>query len=226
MQNSKNDTPAIETDQTRARGRPRAFDRETALSQAMRVFWLKGYEATSISDLKDAMGIGSPSLYAAFGSKEALFAEAIRHYVDTFGRQAWIRFRTAGTVREAVEAYLFTSAAALTGSLCDAPRGCMVTLSSVGDEGHAELGALVRAERAAFLQNIKGRLADAISKGEVSASTDIHALARYVQAVQSGMSILARDGASREELEAVARAAMLGWDACIGTDLESVNGAS
>jgi len=221
MQNSKNDALTAEMDQTRPRGRPRAFDRETALSQAMRVFWLKGFEATSISDLKDAMGIGSPSLYAAFGSKEALFAEAVRYYVDTFGQQAWMQFRSAETVREAVEAYLLTSAAALTGSLCDIPRGCMVTLSSVAEEGYVELGELIRTERAAFFQSVKDRLSDAVTKGEISASTDIHALARYVQAVQSGMSILARDGASRQELEAVARTSMLGWDAFIGTDQKS-----
>src|SRR5438034_418152 len=70
--------------QVRGRGRPRAFDREAALAQATRLFWCKGYEATSIADLTEAMGIGSPSLYAAFGSKEALYAEALRHYVQTY----------------------------------------------------------------------------------------------------------------------------------------------
>ena len=68
----------------RGRGRPRAFDREAALAQATRLFWLKGYEATSIADLTEAMGIGSPSLYAAFGSKEALYAEALRHYAEKY----------------------------------------------------------------------------------------------------------------------------------------------
>jgi AcrR family transcriptional regulator len=178
----------------------------------MRAFWSKGFEATSISDLKEAMGINSPSLYAAFGSKEALFAEAIRYYVDTVGSDAWASFRSAPTVREAVETYLGITAAALSGSTCDTPRGCMVTLSSVATEGYEELGELVRAERALFLNSLKARLGDAVEAGELRAATDVHTLSRFVQAVLSGMSILARDGATREELEAVVKTAMLGWD--------------
>ncbi|UIJ74071.1 TetR/AcrR family transcriptional regulator [Aurantimonas sp. HBX-1] len=197
----------------RARGRPRAFDRETALGAAMRLFWQKGFEATSMAELTEAMGIGSPSLYAAFGSKEALYAEAVRHYVDSYEHHAWTCFHSARTAREAVEAYLLALADALTGSLYESPRGCMVTLSSVGCEGHAELGALVRSERSVSLERIKTRLDEAIESGEIPASTDIHALGRFVQTVQSGMSILARDGASSLELRSVAETAMLGWDA-------------
>lgn len=70
-----------------ARGRPRAFDRDAALSAATHLFWQKGYAATSISDLTEAMGIGSPSLYAAFGSKEALYGEALRYYGENY--EAW-----------------------------------------------------------------------------------------------------------------------------------------
>jgi AcrR family transcriptional regulator len=212
MQIDDNDEVAPEVDRAPPRGRPRAFDREKALAQAMRAFWSKGFEATSISDLKQAMGINSPSLYAAFGSKEALFAEAIRYYVNTIGSDAWASFRSAPTVREAVETYLSITAAALSGSTCNTPRGCMVTLSSVATEGYEELGELVRAERASFLNSLKARLEDAVEAGELRASTDVHTLSRFVQAVLSGMSVLARDGATREELEAVVKTAMLGWD--------------
>jgi len=197
----------------RGRGRPRAFDRETALAQATRVFWLKGYGATSMTDLTDAMGIGAPSLYAAFGSKEELYAEALRHYGNTYDGLVWGKFSSAGTAREAVESFLMDTAAAVTGSLCDIPRGCMVALSSVGSEGHSELGELVRSTRAVTLDRLNARLRQAVADGEIPASADVHALARYVQTIQNGMSILARDGASRAELEAVAQVAMLGWDA-------------
>ncbi|KQU17595.1 TetR family transcriptional regulator [Methylobacterium sp. Leaf94] len=199
--------------QVRGRGRPRAFDRKAALAQAMRLFWCKGYEATSITELTEAMGIGSPSLYAAFGSKEALYAEALSHYVNTYEALVWGRFRTARTAREAVEAFLKDSAAALTGSVTDIPRGCMVTLSSVGNEGHAELGDLVRSARAGTLESLQACLERAMGAGELPASTNVRALSRFVQTVQNGMSILARDGASREELDAVADIAMAGWDA-------------
>ena len=105
------------------------------------------------------------------------------------------------------------SAAALTGCIADLPLGCMVTLSSVGSEGHAGLGQIVRDARAVTLERIESRLGQAVADGEVPGSIEIRALGRFVQAVQAGMSILARDGASRSELEDMTDVAMAGWDA-------------
>ncbi|GEL43923.1 TetR family transcriptional regulator [Methylorubrum extorquens] len=199
---------------TRGRGRPRAFDRDAALTQAMHLFWRKGFAATSISDLTAAMGIGSPSLYAAFGSKEGLYTEALRHYRERYGAHVWGNFDAAPTARAAVESLLMDTAAALT-QVCapEAPRGCMVTLSAVGGEGHAELGACVRAARALGFERVLARLSRAVAEGEFSAAVDLPTLARFVMTVQGGMSLQARDGASRAELEAVARLTMAGWDA-------------
>lgn len=200
----------------RGRGRPRAFDREAALDKATRLFWTKGFDATSIADLTQAMGIGAPSLYAAFGSKEDLYAEALRHYHETNQHLAWAGFFAADTARDAVEALLKDSAAALTGCLADNPLGCMVTLSTVGGDRYPELGERVRSARAVALDRLKARIEQGMADGEIPASTDVHALARFVQTLQNGMSILARDGAGRDELEAVADVAMLGWDARMG----------
>ncbi|HTG38710.1 TetR/AcrR family transcriptional regulator [Sphingomonas sp.] len=200
----------------RGRGRPRAFDRDEALDRATRLFWEKGYEATSIADLTAAMGIGSPSLYAAFGSKENLYAESLRHYRERNEAIVWGRFFTADTAREAVNAYLTDSAAALGGCIPDMPRGCMVTLSAVGSEGHSDLGDLVRANRHAGFERLLMRLRQGVNDGDIPPGTDLNALARFVQTVQSGMSILGRDGAGRSDLEAVAALAMLGWDARTG----------
>ena len=80
----KSDDTSSTTLSKPGRGRPRAFDREAALAAATRLFWQKGYAATSISDLTETMGIGSPSLYAAFGSKEALYGEALRYYGENY----------------------------------------------------------------------------------------------------------------------------------------------
>jgi hypothetical protein len=92
-------------------------------------------------------------------------------------------------------------------------EGCMVALSSVASEGHSQLGELVRSARAETLNRLQTRLSQAVADGEIPASVDVHALARFLQTVQNGMSIQARDGASRAELESVAHVTMLGWDA-------------
>ncbi|WP_128566547.1 TetR/AcrR family transcriptional regulator [Methylobacterium crusticola] len=217
MQNSSPASCPTGAPRIRGRGRPRAFDRAHALGQAMRLFWSKGFAATSISDLTAAMGIGSPSLYAAFGSKEALYAEALRHYGEQYEASVWANFAAARTAREAVAALLMDSAAALTGSCGRVePLGCMVTLSAAGSEGHVELGDLVRAARARGLRRVGDRLDRAVAEGELGASVDVPALARFVVTVQNGMSVQARDGASREALEAVAHLTMLGWEARVG----------
>ncbi len=182
----------------------------------MRIFWEKGYDATSISDLTGALGIGPPSLYAAFGSKDALYTEALNHYCEANAALVWARFSAARTAREAVSAFLTDSAAALTGEVADIPRGCMVTLATVGSEGHDAMGQLMQRTRAQTLENLMTRLRRAVEDGEIPSSTDLHSLARFVQTVQSGMSILARDGASAAELREVAGLAMLGWDARLG----------
>lgn len=196
----------------RGRGRPRAFDRDAALVRAMRLFWVKGYEATSIADLTDALGVGSTSLYAAFGSKDQLYAEALKFYAVTYEDLVWGRFRKAPTAREAALAYLWDSAAAMTGADRDLPHGCMVTLGTVGSDGHAELVDLLRETRGSAFDVLVSRLERAVAEGELSASIDIAKLARFLQTVQSGMAIRARDGATRAELQAVAEIAMAGWD--------------
>jgi AcrR family transcriptional regulator len=165
-----------------------------------------------MADLTGAMGIGAPSLYAAFGSKEALYAEALCFYEKKFGGNTWGDFDSAPTARSAVQGLLMNSARSLTRREPGAPAGCMITLSSVNPESHSGLCDSVRTARGAVVERIEARFRRAVSEGEIAPATDLHALARFVQTVQSGMSILARDGATRAELEAVARVAMAGWD--------------
>lgn len=155
--------------------------REAALAQATRLFWLEGYEATTIAHLTNEMGIGSPNLYAAFGSKEALFTEALRYSNDTYEALVWSRFRFAATAHEAVLSYLMDSAAAPTGSLADNPFGCMVTLSSIGGEGRSELGNLVRSARSVTLES--GETLEQSGVGGRASRRDGHSRARFIRTV-------------------------------------------
>lgn len=181
----------------------------------MKLFWTRGYEGTSISDLTEALGIGVKSLYAAFGSKDALYAEALSYYTASYEHLTLGRFRQAATAREAMLFYLVDSAAAITGSDNDLPRGCMVNLGTVGGDGHDDLRELMRTARGGAYQVLSERLEHAVSDGELPGSTNVATLARYVQTVQSGMAIRARDGASRAELQSVAELAMAGWDGMV-----------
>lgn len=192
------------------RGRPRSFDRDAALARAMEVFWVKGYEGAAISDLTAAMGIGSPSLYAAFGSKEALFAEAVELYGRTEGPEIWDPIEQAPSAKEAFAGYL--SATARTFSRPGKPPGCMVVLSAlhVGNASASVCEAL-RRSRAESLAGLKARLDRAVASGEIAAGVDTAAVAAFYITVQQGMSIQARDGASYETLQKVADNAMAAW---------------
>jgi AcrR family transcriptional regulator len=196
-----------------ARGRPRGFDRDAALDAAILLFWRQGYAATSMAELCQAMGIGSPSLYAAFGSKDALYAEAITRYAAIYGPPIWNPLEAGETARAGVQGLLMTSAALLPAG--ERPGGCMITLSVAAD-CQPELRALLRQGREGGLRRIETRLEQGRAAGEMPPGTDIPAMARFYLGVQQGMSVQARDGASREELEQVARSAMRAWDALAG----------
>lgn len=191
-----------------------AFDREAALDAATDPFWTKGYEATSIADLTAAMGIGAKSLYAAFGSKDELFTEALHNYIRKYEGLAWDRARQASTAREAAAAFLYDSAAALSGAVCDMPRGCMATIASLGCDGLPALHAFARSVETTFTR-IEARIERGVRDGDLPAGVDVVRLARFLETVQGGMSVQARNGADRAQLEGVADVAMAGWDAMV-----------
>jgi AcrR family transcriptional regulator len=196
------------------RGRPRSFDRAQALQRAMVLFWRHGYQATSMADLTETMGIASPSLYAAFGSKDALYREAIALYEASDGEELAQAIAAAATAKEAVATYLQQSAVFFTRP--DKPLGCMVVLTAVHAAGASEATCVgLRDARARAIDIFTARLRDAIASGELPASCDPATIASFYVTVQQGMSLRARDGATQAELEAVALAAMAAWDGLV-----------
>ena len=191
-------------------GRPRGFDRDAALEAAMFLFWRKGFATTSMNDLCDAMGVRSPSLYAAFGSKEALYLEAVEHYARTQGPPVWDKLAEGATARAGIENLLIAATDSLPKSRAT-PAGCMAVLAAVGDEWPAAITRVVKKVRLEMLGMLRSRLETAVAKGELPASTDIDGLSRFYLSVFQGMAIQARDGASQAELRAVAAAAMAAW---------------
>lgn len=201
-----------------ARGRPRSFDRTEALRRAMTVFWQRGYEGASLSDLTAAMGINSPSLYATFGSKAALFREAVELYDRTEGEITYRALHEEATARGAVEAMLRGNAIAY----CEPekPRGCMIVLAATNCtlENDA-IRAFLAASRRETQAQLRRRLDRGVADGDLPHGTDTASLAAFYSAVLWGLSIEARDGASRERLEAIVDHAMAGWDALVARRL-------
>ena len=191
-------------------GRPRTFDTEQALDRALEVFWRKGYEGASICDLTAAMGINPPSLYAAFGNKEALFCRALDRYTEIHGE--FIREALAvPKAREGIAALLRGTARSLSDK--SNPTGCLLVqgISGVTGEQAQCIRETLNAKRASGEKDIRERLKRAKKEGELPADADPAALARYVATVTQGMAVQAAGGASRKELERIAEMALRAW---------------
>jgi AcrR family transcriptional regulator len=194
-----------------AMGRPRAFDRDKALDQALHLFWEKGYEGTSIADLTGAMGINPPSLYAAFGNKEALFRAALDRY-ENFRDQIMEEAFAAPTAREAMTRLLEGTADRLSDK--DKPKGCLMVQGALsGSEECASVKHDLAARRAGGEVLIRERLKRAKWEGDLPEDADPAALARFVSTVLQGMSVQASGGATRKELRAIADMALRAWPA-------------
>lgn len=197
----------METKKSRGvQGRPRAFNIDIALEQALLLFWRKGYLGTSLTDLTEAMGINRPSLYAAFGNKETLFRKALDRYRDqhtTYLRDAL----EEPTARRVIERIMQGVVDLVTNP--GNPSSCLMTHSLLAcadpdDPLHQELAE----RRAAGEIAIRDRFARAISEGDLPSDADPAALARFVLTVNAGLSVQAAGGANRTELLQVVQMAL------------------
>lgn len=186
----------------RRRGGPRTFNRDEAIDIAMRLFWRHGYEGVSLNNLTSSIGIAPPSLYAAFGSKEQLYREALDRYATAPG--ALLDSGEASTLVEVVSAILHQGAAAVTDTAGE--RGCMVSSGMLQcAEEHSSLSLALTQRRNAMRESIADALGKWIDPDRAAS------LARYLVVVLQGMSVQALDGATRKELEAVAEDALQGF---------------
>jgi len=193
------------------RGRPREFCVDEALAQALRVFWEKGYEGTSLNDLTKAMGITRPSLYAAFGNKESLFRKALDLYETE--KLAYIRRALEQpTARGVAETMLRGSVDNVMSVSVNEPHGCMGVITSVacGPESQSVREEVVKRGEAGK-RALMERFDRAKAEGDLPAHVDTEGLMRVLIAMLQGISVQANQGSSRDELDRLVESGLALW---------------
>jgi Transcriptional regulator len=187
----------------RGKGRPRSFDRDAALLRALDVFWRRGYEPASITELCKTMGINAPSLYAAFGNKAKLFLEAVLFYEKTYWEAPVKKFMSEPDLYQGIDDF-FREAARIFLSP-DSPCGCMVVLAAINISDDAEeVIETIQELRLATKKMFAKRFEQGILDGQLPRDTNVAAMAGAFNTMLEGLSIQARDGLSPSELESIA----------------------
>ncbi|WP_445191655.1 TetR/AcrR family transcriptional regulator [Sphingomonas sp. Tas61C01] len=191
------------------KGRPREFDVDDALAKALTVFWRNGYEAASMTELTAAMGITKPSLYAAFGNKEALFHKAL----DLYEREKLTYMTSAleAPTARGVAERLLRGALEMQTSSCD-PKGCLGVISTAACGAEAEpIKAEVMKRRASSEAALIARFERAVAEGEVPTHLTAPALVRFLFALMQGLAIQGGSGATCAELSQLVDTSMAVW---------------
>ncbi|MET3593770.1 MULTISPECIES: TetR/AcrR family transcriptional regulator [Mesorhizobium] len=203
-------------------GRPRAFDPEVALDAAMHLFWEHGYEATSLAMLREAMGLTPPQIYNAFTDKETLFRRALARYHE---REIGFALDALGApvqVKEAIRLLLMGAAEAYTRP--GKPGGCLFISGALAASPQAQgIADELKTYRKATEAAIAARLVKGQEAGELPADLSVERLAKYLTGVMHGMSIQARDGASAQDLRALAEIALAAWAAEVRKAADSID---
>jgi AcrR family transcriptional regulator len=197
----------LDVEKTAPKGRPREFDTGEALAAALRLFWVKGYGGASLTDLTEAMGITRPSLYAAFGNKEALFNQALDLYETE--KLAYVRGALeAQTARSVAQRMLEGAIETITGEC----RGCPKMIASIScSSPDSPIAQDVRDRWQTSSNAMVARMQQAIDEGDFTISITADAITSYLMAVLHGISVQASIGASRDELKQVANATLSTW---------------
>jgi AcrR family transcriptional regulator len=188
-------------------GRKRAFDKEEALDKAMRVFWENGYAGTSLAQLTSALDINKPSLYAAFGNKEQLFATAMENYIERYAAPNLHQLTGSSDepLKDRLKNYLVGIIDVI--SNCESPKGCMFVKSSCESGGVAtpdEITASLQDMGMANEMALSSLLETARLNGQLPEDAQVNDITSYLLSVAYGLSVLAQRGKTKEELVTVA----------------------
>ena len=190
-------------------GRPRAFDPDKALSEALKIFWQRGYEGTSLANLTKAMGINKPSLYATFGGKADLFRKIVERYLQAQSA-LWDKAFEEPSAQKAIAGLLNAVADSLTSG--QNPQGCLLVQGALTCSEETEcIKKELASKRAESDRLLRTRLIRAQAEGELGPSVDVTALSRYFSTVLRGMSVEASAGATRRDLQNVIDLSLKAW---------------
>ncbi len=186
-------------------GRPRKHSIEQTLDTALQTFWTRGYANTSISDLSKALGVGPSSLYNTFGSKANLYNQCLTAYVNKNGH-----LMQDALAHPNLQTALYTLVMGYVGTYTQAgcPAGCAILNAPSDDDPQVQ--TLLDTLRSSTLQAVHARIQKGVDDGDLPADTSVNGMARFVMSVLQGMSLQARDGATADDLRALATASMLG----------------
>lgn len=198
-------------------GRPRQFDIDSSTEAAMLLFWEKGYEATSLAQLRKCMSLSSASFYAAFGSKDGAFNAAVRRYMESYGRVTLPLADDDLEPREALEKTLRASVVMQTDSAH--PLGCLIGLGGIIAGTDEKRRAALQTRRTSDRANIANLLERAIADGKLEPPVAVDALATLFHSFLLGLTPLARDGVSADTLQASVTEIMRFWDSMHPTSM-------
>jgi TetR/AcrR family transcriptional regulator, transcriptional repressor for nem operon len=190
-------------------GRPKSFDQDAVLDQAVDLFWERGYASTSLADLEAHLGLGRQSLYNTFGDKQALFLKALDRYQRVVLEGVLAHLTAPGAGLEAIRAFFRTNVESLT---APGPRRACLVANTILERGSQDTDALARCNRvrAGLERALRRALVRAKNRGELARSLDVEATAKLLVIQFYGLIVLAKTGATAQDLHAAVEVLLAG----------------